>query len=740
MLKETRPTAKSQPGVRRLFLVSILAMFVCGTVARARAAEKAQPAWYDEAMRWGQVNINELDARDFDVRWWIDYFQRCHVDGITINAGGFVAYYPTHVPLHTRSRFLGDRDLFGEIVSAARQAHLRVLARFDPSYQREDFYQAHPDWFSIDRNGRPNLLTWPPKPREKLYMICVNSPYFWEYMPKVFEEIFSRYDVDGVFGNAWEGFDGICYCRYCRERFRKDMGLDLPGTEDRADPTYRTWLTWHYGRLADVWQYWSETVKRAKAGAIFIPNQTSLAGMHELVARGQEVLQVENQGRGAATPLWQIGMTGKLLRAAGHGELPYWITIGYYLPGWRHIAKPEAEQRLWLAEAWASGARPWLHVVGATQRDQRGFKTFEEFFNFHWRNQRYFRNLASRAEVAVVYSQPTVDFYQLQPDGGALGAPPQVSESLRGACQALLEAGVPFDFVLAEDLERARLDRYRVLVLANAAMLSGAAVSALRDYTGRGGGLVATFESSRYDETGKRQGDFGLADLFGVHATGERVLGPLGHSYMQIRDAAILGDAFGDTETIPNTRFLVPVRAFAAAIMPLWMLSAYPVYPPETAWTEVQKGETPLAFFRTVGRGRVVYFPGDLAATFGASNLPDHGRLLARAIQWTAGGSLPSRVQGSGLVDLSLYDQPGEKRIVACFVNLTNPGAWRPPVTEIIPVGPQTITIHLRPGEKCRRVKFLLAENEGTCAQEGEVLTVHIPSLRDFEAAVINLE
>ena len=718
----------------------LLALAILLTGAFNGSAQDRPPApWYQQAMRWGQVNINELDARRFDVKWWIDYFQRCHVDGITINAGGFVAYYPTKIPLHTRSRFLGERDLFGEIVTAARQAHLHVLARFDPSYQREDFYEAHPDWFSVDQEGKPNLLTWPPEPRENLYMICANSPFFWEYMPKIFDEILSRYDVDGIFGNAWDGYDGICYCRYCRERFKKDTGLELPGAEDRADPTYRAWVTWHYRRLADVWQFWSETVKRLKAGAIFIPNQTSIAGMHGLVERGQEVLQVENQGRGPGTPLWQIGMTAKLLRALGHGELPYWVTIGYYLPGWRHIAKPEAEQQVWLADAVASGARPWLHVVGAAQEDRRGFKAFEDFYDFHRRNQQYFQHLSSRAEVGLVYSQPTIDFYKVPAADTPLGSPPNVTESLRGAYQALLETGTPFDMVLAENLKKPKLDRYRVLVLANTAMLGDESLRALEEFVQSGGGLVATFETSRYDETGKRRTDFGLADLFGVRAAGETVLGPLGHSYLRLESTDIFRDSFEGTAILPNTRYLVPVRSSGQAQTPLWLIPAYPVYPPETSWTETKTTDTPLAYFRSVGKGRVVYFPGDLAATYGATHLPDHGRLLASAVRWATTSSLPSRVEGPGLVDFSLYDQPGDKRLVGFLVNLTNPAAWQPPLTEIIPLGAQTVSIRLRPGEHCGSVKLLVSGETAQCDQAGDTLKVIVPRLGVKETVIVNL-
>jgi hypothetical protein len=708
-------------------------------VAKSGCAEEREP-WFQQAMRWGQVNINERDAESFDVALWMDYFRRCHLDGITINAAGVVAYYPSEVPLHPRSRFLGDRDLFGEIVKAARKNGLRVLARFDPSYQREDFYFAHPDWFSVSKDGRPNLLTWPPEPREKLYQVCPNSPYFWQYMPRVFEEIFTRYDVDGIFGNAWDGYGGICYCQYCRERFHEDTGLELPPAQDRSNPTYRRWVTWRYLRLADVWQFWSETVKRVKHGAIFVPNQTNIAGMRGFIQRGQEVLHTENQGRGSNTPLWRIGMSGKLLRELSGGERPYWLLVGYYLPGWRHISKPQAEQRVWLAEALASGARPWFHIVGADQEDRRGFQSFEDFFNFHWRNDRYFRNLRSRADVALVYSQPTVDFYRQTAGGGPLGSPPRVNDSIQGAYQALLEAGIPFDMLLAEDLEDHVPDRYRVIVLANAAMLSDGASKSLERFVERGGGLVATFETSLYDETGKRREDFGLGRVLGVRTTTDGILGPLGHSYMRIEDAEAWAGTFEHTAILPNTRYLLPVSGEADARHPIWLIPPYPVYPPETSWRRVEKQDVPLAYVREAGKGRVIYFPGDLAATYGTTHLPDHGQLLRTAVREVTSGTFTATVRGPGLLDFSLYEQSAERRLVAFLVNLTNPAAWRAPLTEIVPVGPQTMTIRLHPGESCSSVRSLVSGKEAKFTLADEVLTISVPGVEDFEVLVADLK
>src|SRR5438128_1055846 len=94
---------------------------------------KSSPAlpWYRRALRWGQTNITERDPMRYDVAWWRQYWKRTQVQGVIINAGGIVAYYPSRFPLHQRAEFLGDRDLFGQLARAAHEDGLAVLARMD---------------------------------------------------------------------------------------------------------------------------------------------------------------------------------------------------------------------------------------------------------------------------------------------------------------------------------------------------------------------------------------------------------------------------------------------------------------------------------------------------------------------------------------------------------------------------------------------------------------------------------
>src|SRR6478609_3268014 len=129
------------PLSRRKFLAT--ATLSAAALAQARAIERAasptpnqpQPAsaqpWYRRTYRWGQTNLTEVDPRDCDVSWWRQYWKRTRVQGVIINAGGIVAYYPSNYPLHYRPKALGDRDLYGELAAAAHTDSLVVFARID---------------------------------------------------------------------------------------------------------------------------------------------------------------------------------------------------------------------------------------------------------------------------------------------------------------------------------------------------------------------------------------------------------------------------------------------------------------------------------------------------------------------------------------------------------------------------------------------------------------------------------
>ena len=70
--------------------------------------------------------------------FWLDYFKRTRSDAVCLSAGGCVAYYPTQVPFHHRSAWLGDRDVFGDLVTGCRKLGMVVIARTDPHATYDD--------------------------------------------------------------------------------------------------------------------------------------------------------------------------------------------------------------------------------------------------------------------------------------------------------------------------------------------------------------------------------------------------------------------------------------------------------------------------------------------------------------------------------------------------------------------------------------------------------------------------
>src|SRR6202453_1332985 len=125
----------------------------------------------------------------------------------------------------------------------------------------------------------------------------------------------------------------------------------------------------------------------------------------------------------------------------------------------------------------------------------------------------------------MVYSQQTASFY------GGEDARTKVEDPALGFYQALVEARIPFEMAHDHLLDPEHIDRFKTLILPNIAALSIAQCNQIRAFVEQGGSLVATYETSLYDEWGVRRNDFGLASLFDTSFTGSEK-GPMLNSYL----------------------------------------------------------------------------------------------------------------------------------------------------------------------------------------------------------------
>ena len=753
------------PQSRRTFLKQTgVAVAALSTARLLRAAEAPAPSatpdsatprgsepWYRRCVRWGQTNITEIDPTRYDIAWWREHWRRTAVQGVIVNAGGIVAYYPSQIPLHHRAEYLGDRDLFGELTHAAHEDGLAVFARMDSNSAHEDFYRAHSDWFAVDANGQPYR-------NRELYIACVNSPYYDEHIAAVLREIATRYRPEGFTDNSWSGLgrNSPCYCASCERKFRARTGQPIPRKRNWNDRVYRDWILWNYERRLEIWDQ-NNRVTKAAGGPTCIwvgMNGGHVAGQAEQfrdfkpICERAEILMLDDQRRQNDTGFQRNGEVGKLVhgllgwdKIAPESMAMYQTTS----PTFRLTTKPAPEARLWMLEGFAAGIQPWWHHVGAVQEDRRQLATAEPVMQWHRANEQYLIGRRPIATVGVAWSQRNTDFW------GRDEPTLQVDLPVNGFMQALVRARIPYLPIHLDHLDRDGAE-LKVLILPNLAAISDEQIAAIRRFVARGGGLLATGHSTLANEWGDLRADFALADLFGAHlpekhgardeSTRRRWANETTHSYLRIADSSAASarhsifSGFEETTILPFGGTLEPLRLEPNARSLATFIPSFPAFPPELSWMRQPKTDIPAVIVNEPpGSGRVAFVPADIDRRFARDNLPDQGNLLANLVRWTAREAIPLAVKGAGLVDCHLYRQPG--RLILHLVNLTNAGTWRAPVDELIPIGPMQVRVAVPNGVAAQTVRLLVGDTVPQVAVENGWVELELRSIRDHEVVVI---
>jgi Hypothetical glycosyl hydrolase 6/Beta-galactosidase trimerisation domain len=702
----------------------------------ADAAQSSGNGWYNRPMRWAQLAFVEDDPGNYDQQFWLDYFRRVHADAACLSAGGVVAFYPTELPLQQRSAWLGDRDTFGDLAAGCRALGMNVVARTDSHACWQKVYDAHPDWIRVDASGK--RVRHPSDPR--YWETCALGPYNFEFITSVHEEIMRKYKVDGIFTNRWAG-SGMCYCEHCRENFHSATGLDLPRTLNPQDAARKQYIVWRQQRLFDLWRLWNEKLRAINPDSSFIANAGggALSDLDmKVVAELAPTLVADRQSRRGVMPPWGNGKNGKEYRSTlGMKAIAGMSSVGIDDEHrWKDSVQNGDEIRMWMTDGIAQGLRPWFIKFNAKPIDRRWLPAVEEVFIWHHANETYMRNTRPLAHVGLVYSQQSAWFYAGE------DARAKIDEPALGMYQALVEARVPFEMVNDRCLDAEHLAPFRTLILPNIAALSDAQCASLRAFVEAGGGLVATYETSLYDEWGVRRDNFGLASLFVAQYAGSVEQNML-NSYLSLEKDPAAGayhpllSGFADAGRIINAVNQVAARpAGEDSFTPLRIVPSYPDLPMESVFTRPGAAQMPGVYITQFGKGRVVYFPGDIDRTFWQVLSTDHGKLLRNAVEWVTNEPAPLRVEGPGVLDVAIWEQKGSMTIH--LVNLTNPMMLKAPMREIIPISRQKVSFRLPSGRHVGRVHLLVAARDVPYQTDGVTVSLEVPSIQLNEVVAVD--
>jgi hypothetical protein len=740
---------------------------VAGT--SAQAVTRPEP-WYSRVKRWGQVNITDNNAGNMDVDFWRRYWRETEVQGMILNAGGVTAFYPTKIPYHHMPASMGGRDLFGELTKACKEDGVVLCARLSYGYANADILKAHPDWFCVDAQGARTRQT------------CMNGGYIYEYTPLIVKEIVANYRPAGFSLSAWGANYDLCYCDVCKKLFKEKTGHDLPGSKNWDDRVYRDWVVWNNDQVLALWDFHNSVSKTAGgADCIWVGQSGGTVisrSMKGILARAPMIMH-DHQVRNDESGFQQNSEAGKLT----HGLLG-WDKVAtecqaIFAP--RLASKPAPEAQMWMYEGMAGGLTPWWHTISGYSEDKRRYATVPPVFKWHKANEEYLYNRLPVATVGVVWSEDNNVFY------GRDDTPEKVLAPWRGMINALVRARIPYITVYADhiDPDAAQLS---TLLLPNVAALTDGQIASVRRFVANGGGLLATGESSLYDNFGDRRPDYALADLFATHWVdggqaapetsllgGAELKGALAALGLTMADVAATGvtakqtylrltpelrrnvtGPHNDTEpTVPTGAGRHPaLKGFdetdiiffggtlhrletdVEAQVLITYIPPSPVLPPENDWMRVPKTDVAALVVNTRSSGgRVAFLPADIDRQYARRNYPDHGDLLANLVRWTAKDDIPLAVLGAGLMDCNLYQQPG--RMVLHVANLVSAATWRAPLDEFVPIGPVVVRIKLAKGVPGQSAKLLVSGEPAPVKVENGWAEVKIPSVLNHEVVIV---
>lgn len=689
------------------------------------AATLRTPDWYRSATRWTQLTFAEDDPVKFDPEFWIDVFRRTRSNAACLSAGGYIGFYPSKVPLHYVSKFLGDADPFGALVEGARRLDMHVMARVDPHAIHQDAADAHPEWVAVDVDGNPRRHWAYPD----VWVTCAYGDYNNVFMPNVVKEIVRDYDIDAIFANRWQGH-GVCYCASCTERFRAASGHDLPKIPDANDPVWQSWTRWRRDVLTRMIVAWDRDVKAIRPHASFIPNMSGASLMEfdlKLIEKHCPFIVVDDQGRKGTESLWLAGRNAKRVRATFR-ERPVILITSIGLEDenrWKDSVTTGPEMAGWINNGTAHGMLPWFTKFNGVAPDTRWVEPVAEAFGLQADLEPVLGAMAPTAEIAIIDPSSTLRHW-------APEMRRQAESDDLGFYQALVEAGLPFEFLSDEMLSPERLDAFKVVILANARCLSDAQCKLIEDYVARGGGVVAAFETSTCDEQGRPRDDFGLASVFGARLVAP-ARGPVKNTYVALNGAHPINEGYDGAARIMGGTRLMTVET-TDGVEPFLFVPDFPDLPMEEVYPrENPRGGAVIA--RETPGGRTVYIPWNVGGVFWSVLAADHARLIVNSVRWALKD--PARVEVTGRAVLDLALRENAEGLAVILHNLTNPMMMKGPIRENYPAGPQRVSVALD-GRSVGSARLLVSGRDIPVTVEDGRAIIEVPGVDTLEVVHLN--
>ena len=684
--------------------------------------------------------------------------------GVTISEMGFVdpfyAYYDSQL-LKKRSPHV-PADRLTKDIAEYKRLGVRILGVYPPCLQAEA-YENHRDWRRIatDTTEIPqiDMVKYPHGG-----MLCLLGPY-GDFFIDVLAEILQKFpDVDAF---SFDGlhYGGVCYCQHCRENYRTETGAEIPPL-DMENPAFRRYQHWADRRMEDLVRRMQVKLKGIKPDVALVTWTTNAgrfghflsiprnmpARMNLLLDAPDQEFWADETNRGTTVvPAFANAYIWATTNHRVAFSEPYILSHGNPY-GKDSFPPTEILRRMMLALTY--GASPSIAVAQPVSLQQELYACLDEV----QRRKPWLTHKAPEPWAALVMSDNTRNFY-----GRSAGlVEERYMANVFGTFRATLEEHLPVTVINDWNLQLADLQKYKVVILPNTACLDASQVAAIDEYVKNGGGLVASLDTSLFDEFGTPRENFALANVFGVDYRGLPAITAGAREELDVNFAKSIGTDYWEKRKNVFDFQQDPKSFLNQGKMKTYVGEGSVTFKGPAVRVALKPGAEPFGTFRAkaaadapempgvithkYGRGRVVYLAAGFDAAYYLYSYPYQRLILKHAIQWSADGPQPVTVEAPMCVHATLMRQTrktsaGDERLVLHLFSDLNTTAHHALPVDDVPLREEVVPIHnirlmFAPGYRFRKVHL---EPEGLDLKfeaTAQGTTVTVPRL-DVHAMVV---
>ena len=432
-------------------------------------------------------HIEDIGA-DFSKEQFQEALKVGHVSSITLFSKchhGW-AYHPSKAnEMHPNLKF----NLLGEQIEAAHEIGVKTPVYISAGLD-EKMARRHPEW--LIRN-KDESTTWATNFTGPGYhRFCFNSPYL-DYLLAQIKEVCEMFDDDGIFLDIV----GVipCYCQNCVATLL-ERGLDPYDEENAMNLAEEVY--------ANYTKRVRETIDSVKPGDNVFHNGGHIRRGRRDLAHMNTHLELESlptggwgydhfplsAAYGRTLGMDLLGMTGKFHKS--------WGEFG----GFKHPNALRYETALSAACGAKSSIGDQLHPRG--KMDMATYRLIGKAYAEIEQKEPWLDDAKILSDIGVLSSESIDNYYRT--GNISTGQCAEEGEHDDGCVRILLEGKYQFDVI---DVEQ-DLNQYKVVVLPDTVKLDAHLTKLLKDYTDKGGKILATGKSGLNVEETNFALDFGV--------------------------------------------------------------------------------------------------------------------------------------------------------------------------------------------------------------------------------------